>query len=89
MIYNTSPVRHACKSCIPDFEEGKRYIWNREKTKLVPGYTQRELTKLKHAKMTPEEIAQDELKTKRDAEAAMLAFAGLSAWNIFPYRRFL
>jgi len=46
-------------------------MWNKEKTKLVEGYTQSELTEMKHAEMTPEEVLRDKAQACKDGQAAL------------------
>jgi len=70
-ICNLRSARSACKTCIPGFKEGSRYMWNKEKTKLVEGYTQSELTEMKHAEMTPEEVLRDKAQVCKDGQAAL------------------
>ena len=69
MLYNSRTVRHFCTSHVENYEVSKKYFWDKEKEKLVEGYTQAELLEMKYAEMTPEEILRDKAKAQRNATA--------------------
>lgn len=71
-LHQTSPIKHICKSHIDAYDPDKRYIWDEESQKAVPGYTQSEIREIKEKTLTPEEKLQARHKAQEDARALMV-----------------
>lgn len=70
-LYNSRTIRYFCTSHVENYDPSKNYFWDKEKEKLVEGYTQSELREMRRAQMTPEELKRDDAKRKSNAAVCL------------------